>query len=216
MQKLITSFEAFSSAVASERTRNRLRRAVSFIPVIDGVVSACGGIPYYYEHANNLEKGAMILSAVLLVTALALTIAVYASPAIAGVPLLWPAITACVLLSRVLYDQASTNAREKYEAKKQLSESGVTRQIKGLEGEMSGVYQDEFLTQTDKGIKNMETATRAMINFAEDTEHRFPASNAGFRSRMQTFGRRRKRDVFADPLVSTSPFNSKENPSSRR
>lgn len=164
MQRLIVAFEAFSTRVASEHTRQRLRRAASFIPVIDGVVAACGGIPYYFEHANTQEKIAMILCATLLVTALALTIAVYASPAVAAVPLLWPAITACVLLARVLYDQASFNAKKKYEEK-----TGILTAVDNI-NELNANMQ-EHEQKVDAGRRNMETAATRLDKFIHDTAH---------------------------------------------
>lgn len=171
MQRLIMAFEAFSSRVATERSRNRLRNAVSFIPVVEGVVAACGGIPYYFEHANTSEKVGMILCAALLITALALTIAVYTSPAIAGIPLLWPAITACVLLSRILYDQASFNAKKKFEEKPKVF--AATDKINSLKEEMQAYQKQNFPEQVEAGRLAMHRAANTLNEFARETASTF-------------------------------------------
>lgn len=168
MKALISAFEAFSTRVATEQTRERLRRAASFVPVVDGVVAACGGIPFYFEHAAPPEKIAMILCATLLVTALALTIAVYASPAVAAVPLLWPAITACVLLARVLYDQASFNAKKRYEEKPKIEEQAA--KINTITEDINAYKKMQFPEQVELGRKDMERAVKDLRKFADETE----------------------------------------------
>lgn len=178
MQRLISAFEAFTSSVSSEQTRQRLRRVASFMPVINDVVAACGGIPYYFEHANTREKVAMILCATLLVTALALTIAVYASPAVAAVPLLWPAITACMLLAKVLYDQASFNAKKKYEEKPKIEK--VAEKLNKVKEDMQTYQRKMFPVQVDTDRKTMDQAVKVLNAFVDETAHKANAQRSLF------------------------------------
>lgn len=159
MEILTSSFEKFVSKIASKKTRERIRRVASFIPVVDGVVASCGGIPYYFEHAGRYEKAAMILSAVLLLTALAMTITLYASPALLGIPFMATLIAGCVLFSRVLYDQAAINAKKNFAAKPIVSNAAIS---------LADTVKN-FNRHVDVDLRTMATTERKMFRFIDDS-----------------------------------------------
>lgn len=167
LRSITGSFEKFTSKIGTKKTRERLRQVASFIPVIDGVVSACGGIPYYFPYANKYEKAAMILAAVLLLTALAMTIAIHSSPAIVGIPLLAPAIAACVLASRVLYDQAAKNAKAAYYAEPKIknAEQDLAQRTK----ELRALKDENFPAKVTADIKRMDDTADKVLKFSAET-----------------------------------------------
>lgn len=109
-----TTFESFANRVTSRETRRRLAKAAQWINIVDGLVPAFSGILYYFEYANKYEKAIMIFSTVLLLTALALTISIYASPVIAAIPFLWYGVSGMAVLSKIMFDQSSANAKRQY------------------------------------------------------------------------------------------------------
>lgn len=135
MYKLTNSFEAMVNRNLSKTNQQRMRKAVSFVRAVEGVVHCCESMPYYWHHANKYEKVAMVLGATLLVGALALTIASPLSPVLAAMPIIGLAVVGCMTLGGILYAQAITNPKKQYEnhAKvtetlgklKELQESGV-------------------------------------------------------------------------------------------
>ncbi|HSX20423.1 MAG TPA: hypothetical protein VLG38_04800 [Gammaproteobacteria bacterium] len=123
MKKITTTFEGFLNKTISKKNQQYLRKAVGLIPCIDGVVECCISLPYYFNHADRHEKVALILSSVLLVTAMAVTIAMFCTPLAAVVPLLVPAVPSLVLFGRMLFAQIIHNAKDRYEDKTRISDT---------------------------------------------------------------------------------------------
>lgn len=115
MYKLTSSFEAMVNRNLSKTNQQRLRKTVSFVRAVEGVVHCCESMPYYWHHANKYEKVAMVLGATLLVGALALTIASPLSPVLAAMPIIGLAVVGCMTLGGILYAQAITHPKKQYE-----------------------------------------------------------------------------------------------------
>ena len=180
MRKIVENFEAFSRRIASPHVRRRLRSAASFVPIIAGLAEAIGGIPHYFEFASRLEKATMLLAAVLLVTALAMTLAIFFSPAFGTVPFLAKGITICVLLSRVLYEQSAKNAKKQYAAKPIVIRAGADfqqlkqdmlayRKSKFELRRIDEAKQEKIMRRSTRDIKTWREAERDLRKFTDDT-----------------------------------------------
>lgn len=120
--------EAFSNFVdqyASKPVLKTMRKISEYVPYINNIIDCCETIPRYWDSASRNEKIALAIGITLLLTSVALTIAFYASPALAAIPLMGLVIAGIAALASACYQQALVNPKiaenKKLEVKKVLT-----------------------------------------------------------------------------------------------
>lgn len=120
--------EAFSNFVdqyASKPVLKTMRKISEYVPYVNSIIDCCETIPRYWDSATRNEKIALAIGITLLLTSVALTIAFYASPALAAIPLMGLVIAGIAAMASACYQQALVNPRnaenKKLEIKKVLT-----------------------------------------------------------------------------------------------
>lgn len=82
LDKITASFDSFLDHLVTKANRKKFRKAIAKVRIVDDILFHCGNIPHYWNDADNAERIGLILGAIIVVSAISLTIAAFATPAI--------------------------------------------------------------------------------------------------------------------------------------
>jgi hypothetical protein len=106
LSDLTEAFSRFVNQYASKPVLKTMRKISEYVPYVNSIIDCCETIPRYWDAASRNEKIAIALGITLLLTSVALTVAFYASPVLAAIPLLGLAIAGISAIASVCYQQA--------------------------------------------------------------------------------------------------------------
>lgn len=148
-KKISVAFDQFKLGVERKLSKENLellRGVIGFVPLLDNVIHCCETMPYYFHYANKKEKLALILSAILMVSALAFTIASFANPALAAVPMIFMIALSYIKLAKESYKLAVINPEKKYKNNKKLEQTikNLDAQVKNIKTVFKNIYDKEL------------------------------------------------------------------------
>ncbi len=171
---ITNEFDKFINAHVSKTTLQRMRSAASMIGSIDKMVLCCETLPYYWDHSDRTQKIALALSATMLVTSVAVAIAMCACPPLAAVPFLGVSIAACCTFAKMLYTQAIMGPQKQYEDDKKIQ--ATLENLDNQQVLLKQAVQDAMPTGAKKSIKTAMLNVDAKVQPVEP-ENVLPAAS---------------------------------------
>lgn len=95
LEEVNVTFGRFVDRIVSPSTFESIREKAAYIPFVGNVINLMATLPSRWNRATDTQKMALTLGAVIVLASLALTIAIWAAPALATIPVLGTAI-ACI------------------------------------------------------------------------------------------------------------------------
>jgi hypothetical protein len=150
------AFSTYVDEITIKPGVKKIRKMAGYIPYINSIIDCCETIPKRWNATTRNEKIALALAATLLLTSVALTIAFYASPVLAAIPLIGLAIAGISAMASACYEQALINPQKKVEKSTHIKNivNALERQKKSV-NELLAVEDSEatILPQTPKKMK---------------------------------------------------------------
>jgi len=174
LNKITASFENFLDHLVTKDNRKRFRKAIAKVRIVDDVLFYCGNIPHYWNDANGIERLGLILGAILVVGAVSLTIAAFATPAVGHTFGGGFGIGLIASLGMFIYTFALLGVKDTFKNKEQIKES--LRRLEEQQKNLDHFIKDNLQTYEVKQeflIKRSPQQIPKDINTA-DNNYRLP------------------------------------------
>ncbi len=140
---ITAGFEKYIKSMIPRKALNGMRAMTDYIPFMKDAIVPCEILPFSWDYCkNNKERIAISVLATLFLVGIGLTIAVYASPAVAAVPFIGLGIFVFCAVVKFLFQQVSVGPLRRYEERNKINELGmrVDKQINTINSLIEKYY----------------------------------------------------------------------------